>query len=299
LARYARLYAGERDAFDALSDAIYLRLGAGDRDAAARDAAYFLETFGAKRRRDALSGIAVVARARLAHGERVPAARALATFLRVPPSDRDPDRDASLGALAWDAACPVAPTDGLCLRRGRPARAPALSRLAVALLTRAATPRAALLLADAKLEAVLAIPTPPARRRTGAWRARLDTAVAAARTAYDTVLATGPADPDAVDPDTAILAHARLGHLALHQHRLDGNAASSSPSVHLIVARQAFTACADRAIHDQRPSLLATCDAGLARAGIPAATARERLAAPVPTLPPPAPEPPPGPPRRL
>jgi hypothetical protein len=49
LEEYALKYAGEKDAYDAMSDAIYFRRALGDRAKTIEDTKYFVKTFGAKK----------------------------------------------------------------------------------------------------------------------------------------------------------------------------------------------------------------------------------------------------------
>ncbi len=53
LEQYAKKYPGEKDAFDAISDAVFLRKGIGDRNAAIDDTEYLIKTYGPKRPREA------------------------------------------------------------------------------------------------------------------------------------------------------------------------------------------------------------------------------------------------------
>ena len=49
LEEYAKKYAGEKDAYDAMSDAVFYRKGIGDDDKAIDDTKYFIKTFGQKK----------------------------------------------------------------------------------------------------------------------------------------------------------------------------------------------------------------------------------------------------------
>src|SRR2546423_4088881 len=50
---YAKKYAGQKDAYDAMNDAVFYRKGIGDDDKATADTAYFIKTFGGKNKSDA------------------------------------------------------------------------------------------------------------------------------------------------------------------------------------------------------------------------------------------------------
>ncbi|MBK9036526.1 MAG: hypothetical protein IPL61_35640 [Myxococcales bacterium] len=274
-ARYAHTYAGDATAAGRMADAVALRLALGDRDRAERDATWLATSAAPRARRDAGLNLAAVAAARLAHGERAQARRLLTTAITSWRAG-DADRDAAFAALVWDAACPVAPSDGLCLAPKRAPRDRALARFALALLQRGPRADGQVLLADAALEVVLAIATPPPARRGDAWRAQVELAAADAQAAYLRVLAGPDADGDAV-----IRAHAGLGQLALHRHALDLTDATA-PVDELTTARQEYARC-ERLAADQRPSLLELCERGLARAGIPAPPRPERRPPPAPT----------------
>ena len=49
LEKYAKKYAGEKDAHDAMSDAVFYRKGIGDDAKAIEDTKYFIKTFGTKK----------------------------------------------------------------------------------------------------------------------------------------------------------------------------------------------------------------------------------------------------------
>ena len=49
LEEYAKKYAGEKDAYDAMSDAVFYRKGIGDDAKAIADTKYFIKTFGTKK----------------------------------------------------------------------------------------------------------------------------------------------------------------------------------------------------------------------------------------------------------
>src|SRR5262249_15448764 len=53
LEQYAKQYAGEKDAYDAMNDAVLYRKGLGDDDKAIADTKYFVDTFGRKNPKEA------------------------------------------------------------------------------------------------------------------------------------------------------------------------------------------------------------------------------------------------------
>jgi tetratricopeptide (TPR) repeat protein len=114
LERYVELARGDRDATDALGDALFYRIGLGDLDRAAHDVDA-VARLPHPRAGDLARATAQLVRAELDAGDRR-AARARAASLR---SDRDLEHVA-LGALLADVACPVALVDDLCPRARDP-----------------------------------------------------------------------------------------------------------------------------------------------------------------------------------
>ena len=121
---YATKYAGEKDAVQALSEAVYLRAALGDDTKLVSDVQFFIRTFGAKRPAEASD----------AHLKLVPVMErkgpdAVITHLRehLRRFKIEPARaimvHARLGVLLWQRACPIKTIDGLCLKAVRPAAA--------------------------------------------------------------------------------------------------------------------------------------------------------------------------------
>lgn len=118
LEQYAKRYAAEKDAREAIRDAAYFRRALGDRKRAIADAEFFIKTYGAKD----------------------PAAAADASWMRIAAAESEPIaitylehylRDfgtkggavrvvlahAKIGALLWKQSCPHDLVDGLCVIR--------------------------------------------------------------------------------------------------------------------------------------------------------------------------------------
>ncbi|HEX7703566.1 MAG TPA: hypothetical protein VF403_22655, partial [Kofleriaceae bacterium] len=124
LEEYAMKFAGEKDAVDAMSDAVYFRKALGDRDTVIADTKYFIRTFGAKKPREA----ADAAWSLIALDEADPDREIvhLRDYLREHASAGAPERRviafAKIGQLLWKQSCPVPGIDGLCARADDAAR---------------------------------------------------------------------------------------------------------------------------------------------------------------------------------
>jgi tetratricopeptide (TPR) repeat protein len=118
LEEYGTRYAGEKDAVDAMSDAIYFRKAIGDRDKAIANTRYFIKTFGAKRPRetaDAMWSLTAL------YDEAPDRAIAhLREYLRSFGAKGDAARvviaHAKIGQLLWNQSCRARVVDGLCVR---------------------------------------------------------------------------------------------------------------------------------------------------------------------------------------
>ncbi|HTL31566.1 MAG TPA: hypothetical protein VL326_00500 [Kofleriaceae bacterium] len=118
LEQYAKKYAGEKDALDAISDAAYYRKAIGDRDKAIADTQYFIKTFGAKRPKDAADAMWSLTslydsdpNAQLAHLRDY-----IHTFGSKGGADRLVIAHAKMGELLWKQSCPATMHDGLCVK---------------------------------------------------------------------------------------------------------------------------------------------------------------------------------------
>jgi tetratricopeptide (TPR) repeat protein len=120
LEQYAKKYAGEKDAYDAMNDAVFFRKGIGDDAKAIEDTKYFIKTFGIKKPQEAanamfsLTGIyekqadgdAVIKHLReYIHqfGERGGADRLVVAYAKI-------------GSVLWHQSCPVKEVDGSCVK---------------------------------------------------------------------------------------------------------------------------------------------------------------------------------------
>jgi outer membrane protein assembly factor BamD (BamD/ComL family) len=118
LEQYAKKYAGEKDAYDAMSDAIYYRKALGDRAKAIEDTKYFVRTFGAKKPRDAAD--AMWSLTALYEPTAQLAISHLREYIRTYGSRGGAERlvvaHAKIGLLLWKQSCKVAGLDGLCVK---------------------------------------------------------------------------------------------------------------------------------------------------------------------------------------
>ena len=118
LEQYAKRYAGEKDAYNAMLDAIYFRKGLGDRAKTIEDTKYFIKTFGAKKPREAAD--AMWSLTSVYEPDRDDTIKHLRDYLRLyaakGPADRIVIAHAKLGAVLWKQSCPHATVDGLCVK---------------------------------------------------------------------------------------------------------------------------------------------------------------------------------------
>jgi tetratricopeptide (TPR) repeat protein len=118
LEQYAKKYAGEKDAFDALSDAVFDRKAIGDREKAIADTEYLIKLFGARRPREAADAMWSLTPVYEADPDR--ALAHLREYVRSYAAKGDAARiviaHAMIGQLLWKQSCPVAGVDGLCVK---------------------------------------------------------------------------------------------------------------------------------------------------------------------------------------
>lgn len=191
---YAKKYAGDKDAADALENAFRLRAALGDEDAARRDAEMWIKYFGAKRPGDAADVAFVLAWRTREHGKADDALDEYRKWIRTYGGKARRDQLVAayeaIGELEWRASCKGTPTpEGFCIARTRTTaiprcgtrlplvtveRDPARVKEATAALKQAVRAaetsgdelagirgdQARLLLVDQRLEAALAIELP-------------------------------------------------------------------------------------------------------------------------------------------
>src|SRR5262249_52023710 len=119
LEEYAQKFAGEKDAYDALSDAIYYRAALGDGQKQIEDTRMFQRNYGAKRRAEAAQ--AQLGLLPLFDDDPDGAADVLRGYLKRFRGDDEHVVIArvKLAELLWTKSCPVKPIDGLCVKLER------------------------------------------------------------------------------------------------------------------------------------------------------------------------------------
>lgn len=120
LEEYAIKYAGEEDAYKALSDAVQFRKGIGDDDKAIADAKKFIELFGRKRPQLAATAFFSLIGIYEKQGDPDALAKHLRAYIaqygKTGGADRLVIASAKLGETLWLAACPVKTVDGACVK---------------------------------------------------------------------------------------------------------------------------------------------------------------------------------------
>lgn len=119
LEEYAKKYAGEKDAFDAMSDAVFYRKGIGDDAKAIENTNYFIKTFGAKKPDLAANAKFSLTSVYEKQGDKDAVIKHLRDYIRSYPKGGD-DRlviaNAKIGAILWEQSCPVKQVDGSCVK---------------------------------------------------------------------------------------------------------------------------------------------------------------------------------------
>ena len=127
LESYAGKYAGEPDAYGALSDAVQFRTGLGDDKQAIADTEKLIATFGASRAAEAAAAYFSLTAIYEKQGDLDRLARHLRSYLDRYGASGGADRRVIawswLGDVLWRQACPVATVDGVCARLVRTAPA--------------------------------------------------------------------------------------------------------------------------------------------------------------------------------
>lgn len=118
LEEYAKNYAGEKDAYDALSDAVTYRKGVGDDDLAIADTELFLTKFGKTHPAEAATAAWSMTAIYEKQGDLDKLAKHLRRYIdgygKTGGEDRLIAAYAKLGDALWKSSCPVATVDGSC-----------------------------------------------------------------------------------------------------------------------------------------------------------------------------------------
>ena len=116
---YARTYAGQRDAYRAMNDAVFYRKGMGDDERAIEDTRYFIGTFGGKQQGDAASAFFSLASIYEKRGDLDQVVRHYRDYLKRYGGKGGADKDvvayARIGQILWEQSCPVKAVDGACI----------------------------------------------------------------------------------------------------------------------------------------------------------------------------------------
>src|SRR5262249_4692565 len=120
LEEYATKYAGEKDAHDALNDAVLYRKGLGDDQKAIKDTKDFVKTFGTKNAQDAANA----SFSRTSIYEKGPDKDAVIKHLREylhefggkGGSDKVVIANVKIGQILFEQSCPVKQVDGSCVK---------------------------------------------------------------------------------------------------------------------------------------------------------------------------------------
>jgi tetratricopeptide (TPR) repeat protein len=120
---YAKRYAGEKDAFDAMNDAVFYRKGRGDDDKAIADTAYFIKTFGRKKKKDAANAFFSETSIYEKRGDRDKVVKHLREYIAKYGTTGGSDRlivaYVKIGEILWNESCPVKGVNGSCVKEVR------------------------------------------------------------------------------------------------------------------------------------------------------------------------------------
>jgi hypothetical protein len=120
LEEYAKKYAGEKDAFDAMSDAVFYRKGIGDDDKAIADTKYFVDTFSRKNPAEAAKAAFSLVSIYEKRGDKDEVIKHLKNYIRLHGAKGGADKlviaHAKIGQILFEQSCPVKPVDGSCVK---------------------------------------------------------------------------------------------------------------------------------------------------------------------------------------
>nr|HEX4312431.1 tetratricopeptide repeat protein [Kofleriaceae bacterium] len=120
LEEYAKKYAGEKDAYDAMSDAVFYRKGIGDDAKAISDTKYFVDTFGKSRPQDAANAMFSLTSVYEKTGDGDAVVKHLRDYVNRYGQSGGADRlviaYAKIGITLWHQSCPVKEVDGSCMK---------------------------------------------------------------------------------------------------------------------------------------------------------------------------------------
>jgi TolA-binding protein len=120
LEQYAKKYAGEKDAYDAMSDAVFYRKGIGDDVKAIDDTKYFIKMFGTTKPQEAANAMFSLTGIYEKQGDGDIVIKHLRDYIRQFGTKGGADRVvvayAKIGQVLWKQSCPVKEIDGSCIK---------------------------------------------------------------------------------------------------------------------------------------------------------------------------------------
>jgi len=123
LENYAKKYAGEKDAYDAMSDAVFYRKGIGDDEKAIENTKYFVATFGAKKPSEAANAFFSLTSVYEKQGDNDRVVKHLKEYIGKFGNKGGADKlviaHAKIGKILFDQSCPVKLVNGSCVRISR------------------------------------------------------------------------------------------------------------------------------------------------------------------------------------
>jgi tetratricopeptide (TPR) repeat protein len=118
--QYAKKYAGEKDAYDLMSDAVFFRKGIGDDKQAIDDTKYFIKTFSQKKPQEAASAMFSLTGIYEKQGDNDAVIKHLREYIHQFGDRGGADRlvvaHSKIGQVLWHQSCPVKEVDGACIR---------------------------------------------------------------------------------------------------------------------------------------------------------------------------------------
>ena len=120
---YARKYAGQKDAYQAMNDAVFYRKGIGDDDKAIENTNYFISKFGGKQKGDAANAFFSLASIYEKRGNMDKVVDHYRAYLKKYGDKGGADKMvvayARIGQILWEQSCPVKTVDGSCIKVAR------------------------------------------------------------------------------------------------------------------------------------------------------------------------------------
>ncbi|HEX8111037.1 MAG TPA: tetratricopeptide repeat protein [Kofleriaceae bacterium] len=123
LEQYAKKYAGEKDAYDAMSEAVFFRKGIGDDKQAVDDTKYFIKMFSKTKLQEAANAMFALTGVYEKQGDGDVVIKHLREYIHQFGDRGGADRlvvaYTKIGEVLWHQSCPVKEVDGSCIRVSR------------------------------------------------------------------------------------------------------------------------------------------------------------------------------------